>query len=60
MPKKFKKRPREVKNDARSERPSTGWAEVNVMRVRQVMCKDCQLTVQMNASQTEMKNIRVG
>ena len=44
-----------MKDDSRSGRLSTSKTEVNVEQVRQVMCGDCQLTVQMITGQLNMK-----
>ena len=53
--KRFKKRPEKVKDDLRSGRHSTNKTAVNIKRVKQVVCADCHLTVQMITSQLDMK-----
>ena len=53
--KRFKERCRYMKADFRSRRPSTSRSEVNIERVWQMVCGDCRLTVQMIASQLDMK-----
>ena len=53
--KKFKERHKESKDDSGSNRPSTSRTEVNVEQVRQVACSDDLMTVQMIASQLNMK-----
>ena len=35
-----------VKDDSKNERPSASRIEVNIEWVRQVMCCNCQLTVE--------------
>ena len=53
--KRFQEDSEDVKDDSRNGRPSTSRTEVNVDRVRQVMCSKCRLTVWRIASQLDVK-----
>ena len=53
--KRFKEDREEVKDVSGSGRHSTSRTKVDVERVMQMMCSDCRLTVQMIASQLDMK-----
>ena len=53
--KRFKEEREEVKENSLSGRPSTYKIEVNVEKVRQLVCDDRLLSVRMMANQFSMK-----
>ena len=48
-----------VKDDLKSRRPSTSRTEVNVVKVRPMVCEDYLLTIQMIASLLDMQKYSV-
>lgn len=53
--KRFKEGREDVEDNSRSGRPTTSRTELNVERVRQVVCNDRRVTIRTIASQLDMK-----
>ena len=60
LARKLKRGAREMKEDSRSKRSSTSWIEVNVERVKHMMCGDRWLTIRMVANHLGKKRTAFG